>query len=315
MSNRRGISQSPAAGVNTGSFPPSKGAGFLFHGVLLAFLAVVAAWAILNLSSATTGVPFVAYLVLAVLAFSPIPLLSYRLYALFRAQYILDRNSLELRWGLRDEVIPLSDIEWVRPVQDLSVPLLAPALATPGAILGFQRHRDLGIVEFLASARGRLLLVATAKRVYAISPSNPSEFLETFGRAVELGSLRTTKSKSQYPSFVVIEAWHDGVVRFEWLAAAFLNLGLAAWVSLLIPSIPTIAFGLRPDQPTQPTSSLQLVLVPLLSIFLNLIGWSVGLFFYRWGKRRHLARLVWGSGVLSALVFLVAIVFIVGAPG
>src|SRR5512135_3387242 len=145
--------------MNTGVFPPSKRAGLLFHGALLVVLTVLAAWAILNLSQATAGLPFVAYLVLAILAFAPIPLLGYRLYALLRARYILDRNSLELRWGLRDEVIPLSDIEWVRPVRDLTVPLGAPPLSTPGAILGIHRHRDLGIVEFLASARRRLLLV------------------------------------------------------------------------------------------------------------------------------------------------------------
>lgn len=300
--------------MNTGIFPPSKRAGLLFHGALLVVLAVLAAWAILNLSQATAGLPFVAYLVLAVLAFAPIPVLGYRLYALFRAQYILDRNSLELRWGLRDEVIPLSDIEWVRPIQDLTHPLGLPPLSTPGALLGFHRHRDLGVVEFLASARHRLLLIATPRRVYAISPSDPAGFLETFARAVELGSLRTTKSKSQFPSFVIIEAWQDGVVRFEWLAAIFLNLGLAAWVSLLIPTIPTIALGIRPDQVPQPAPSLQLVLVPLLSIFLNLLGWGAGLFFYRWGKWQQLARLVWGSGVVSALLFLVAIVFIVGTP-
>ncbi len=300
--------------MNTGFFPPSKRGGLLVHGVLLVILILVTVWALLNLSSTTVGVLFVIYLLVAVVAFAPAPLLAYRAYALFRAQYILDRDSLELRWGLRSEVIPLSDIEWVRSVDDLTEPLGTPPLAMPGAILGFRRHRDLGVVEFLASARRRLLLVATAKRVYAISPADPSDFVETFARAVELGSLKTTKSKSRYPSFIVTEAWDSGLVRYEWLASLFLNLGLAAWVSLLIPSTTSIALGLRPDQTPQFVPSVQLVLIPLLSVFLNLLGWIAGLFFFRWGKWRNLSILIWGSGALATLIFLVAVVFIVGSP-
>ncbi len=300
--------------MNTGVFPPSKRGGLIFHGVLLVILLVLVIWSLLNLSSASAGLTFVAFLLLAIVAFAPLPLLAYRAYALFRAQYILDRDSLELRWGLRNEVIPLSDIEWVRPVQDLTRPLGGPALATPGAILGFHRHRDLGVVEFLASARRQLLLVATPKRVYAISPSDPADFLETFARAVELGSLKTARSKSLYPTFVITQAWDSGIVRYEWLATLFLNLGLAAWVSLLIPSTPSIALGIRPDRAPDLVPSVQLVLIPLLSIFLSLLGWGAGLFFYRWARWRNLSILLWGSGSLSTLVFLVAVVFIVSIP-
>ncbi len=300
--------------MNTGIFPPSKRGGLVFHGVLLVILLVVTVWALLNLSAATAGLPFVIYLLVAIVAFAPVPVLAYRAYALFRAQYILDRDSLELRWGLRSEVIPLSDIEWVRSVHDLTRPLGGPPLATPGAILGFHRHRDLGVVEFLASVRQQLLLVATAKRIYAISPADPSDFVETFARAVELGSLKTTKSKSRYPSFIITEAWQSGLVRYEWLASLFLNLGLAAWVSLLIPATTSIALGIRPDQTPEMVPSVQLVLIPLLSVFLNLLGWAAGLFFFRWAKWRSLSILLWGSGALATLVFLIAVVFIVTTP-
>lgn len=300
--------------MNTGIFPPGKRTGLLFHSILLVILVVLTSWATYNVSNTSAGLPFVIFLVVAILAFVPIPFLAYRAYALYRAKYILDRNSLELRWGLRNEIIPLSDIEWVRPVDDLTRPLASPPLSTPGAILGFQRHRDLGVVEFLASARRQLLLVATPKRVYAISPADASNFLETFARAVELGSLRPTPSKSLYPTFVITQAWESGLARFEWLATIFLNLGLVAWVSLLIPSMQGVALGSQPDQPAQVVPAVQLVLVPVVSIFLNLLGWAAGLFYYRWPKWRNLSMLLWASGVLSSLVFLIAVVFIVSTP-
>jgi len=302
------------ANPKTGRFPPAKRGGLVLHGLLVLALATLSAWAFWRLSAMELGPAFVLYLVMGILAFAPIPILGYRAYALYRAQYQLDRDSLELRWGLRDEIIPLSDIEWVRPVDDLTHPLAAPATALPGAVLGLRRHRDLGIVEFLASRRRGLLLVGTPERVYAISPADATAFLETFARAVELGSLRESKPKSQFPSLVFANAWEWGAVRYLWLATLFLNLGLAAWVSILIPSSPLFALGLRPDRNPEPVPSSQLIIIPLLSALLSLAGWIAGLFFFRWNKRHSLAMLLWGSGAASSLLFLLAVLFIVITP-
>jgi hypothetical protein len=302
------------ANLETGRFPPAKRGGLAFHGLLITLLASLSAWGFWSLAGIELGPTFVLYLLFGIITFAPIPILGYRAFALYRAQYRLDRDSLELRWGLRDENIPLSDIEWVRPIGDLTHPLLAPPTALPGAILGLRRHRDLGIVEFLASRRRGLLLVGTPGRVYAISPADPSEFLETFARAVELGSLREAKPKSQFPSLVFANAWESGVVRYLWLATLFLNLGLAAWISMLIPSSPTFALGFRPDRGPDEVPSSQLIIIPLLSALLSLVGWMAGLFFFRWSKRRALSILVWGSGALSSLLFVLAVLFIVITP-
>ena len=302
------------ATLETGRFPPAKRVGLAFHGLLIAVLAGLSTWGFWSLTGIELGPAFVLCLLLGILAFAPIPLLGYRAYALYRAQYQLDRDSLELRWGLRNEIIPLSDIEWVRPVDDLTHPLIAPPTALPGAILGLRRHRDLGVVEFLASRRRGLLLVGTPGRVYAISPADPTEFLETFARAVELGSLREAKPKSQFPSLVFANAWESGMVRYLWLATLFLNLGLAAWISMLIPSSPIYALGLRPDRSPDAVPSSQLIIIPLLSALLSLVGWIAGLFFFRWSKRQGLSILLWGSGALSSLLFVLAVLFIVITP-
>jgi hypothetical protein len=300
--------------VNTGLFPPSKRNGLILHGFLLLLLASASGWGFTNLIRAGGGLAFVVYLLVGLIAFAPIPLFAYRAYALFRADYILDRDSLELRWGLRDEDIPLTDIEWVRSMQDLTQPINLPPLPMAGAILGLRRHRDLGLVEFIASDRKNLLLVATAKRVYAISPADPVEFAQTFARAVELGSLTPAKSKSVYPSFVITEAWQSGLVRYLWLAGLFLNIGLTVWISLLIPLFSQIALGFRPDRTPDAVPSIQLVILPLVSIFLALTGWTAGLYFYRWENQRVLSVIIWASSTLMSLLFLIAVLFIVTTP-
>jgi len=300
--------------VNTGLFPPSKRNGLILHGVLLVLLAAASGWGFSNLLRAGGGLNFVVYLLVGLIAFAPIPLLGYRAYALFRADYILDRDSLELRWGLRDEDIPLTDIEWVRSVQDLTHQLSLPPMPMAGAILGLRRHRDVGVVEFMASDRKNLLLVATAKRVFAISPADPVEFTQTFARAVELGSLTPAKPKSVYPSFVVTEAWQLGLIRYLWLAGLFLNIGLIVWTSLLIPLLSQVTLGFRADRTPDAVPSIQLVILPLVSTFLAAVGWAAGLYFYRWEKHRVLSIIIWASSALTSLFFLIAVLFIITTP-
>jgi len=297
-----------------GLFPPSKRNGLLFHGILLVVLAIVSIWGFINLSRTTIGEYFVTYLLIGLVAFAPMPWIGYRAYALLRAEYILDRDGLELRWGLRDEAIPLNDIEWVRSVNDLTHPLRLPSMSMPGAILGLRRHPDLGVVEFIASDRKNLLLVATAKHVFVISPAHPLDFTQTFARSIELGSITPAEPKSLYPSFILTEAWENGLIRFLWLASLFLNLGLFVWVSLIIPANPSIGLGFNPDGTVDAVPSLQLIILPLVSTFLALTGFFSGLYYFRWEKTRTISFILWISSALESLSFLIAILFILNSP-
>jgi hypothetical protein len=261
------------------------------------------------------GLRFTIYILAAALVFFPLPFLAYWLYSLFRANYSLDREKLTLTWGLRVEEIPVSEVEWVRPVETQASPLALPLIHFTGAITGFRRHPDLGPVEFLASDARALLLVATSKRVFAISPQDPAGFMQNIQRAIELGSLSPASPQSVYPTFVVLQAWESMLVRYLWLAGLFLNIGLLAWVTLLIPSMGHIPLGFLPSGAVgEPVLGAGLILLPVVSLFFNIIGWVAGLFFYRRPNRRPLAHIVWTSGVFSTLLFLVAVMFIVTTP-
>ena len=249
---------------------------------------------------------------LAVLAFFPIPILVYRLYSLTRANYSLDRDQLTLTWGLRVEQIPVSDIEWVRPLSAMAKPFPLPFFRLPGSVLGLRRHPDLGPIEFLASDAKSLLLVATSRQIFAISPEAPADFLQEIQHAIEMGSLSPAVPKSVYPSFVVAQAWDSPLARYLWLAGFFVNIGLLAWVSLMAPSLGHISLGFLPSGAARPPSpGLTLILLPIVSIFFYLVGWVAGLMIYRREDRRPMAYIVWASGVVSSLLFLLAVLFIV----
>jgi hypothetical protein len=301
--------------TRVGHFPPAKQFGLILHAMMILVLASASFWGFANLTDAQVGPVFVSYLLIGILAFAPIPLLGYRAYALFKADYYIDRDSLAILWGLRVEDIPLTDIEWVRPASDLTHPLALPPFRLPGAILGTRRHPDLGAVEFIASNARNLILIATSRHIFAISPRDAASLVRTFARATELGSLTPTEAKSVYPSFVITQAWESPLARFLWMTGLLLNLGLVAWVGLLIPSLDQIPFGFDPlGIPGEPAPAGRLILLPLLSSLLFISGLLAGLYFYRWDKERPLAFMIWLSSTFCAALFLLAVLFLVTTP-
>src|SRR5215213_4086288 len=289
--------------LKTGHFPPARRLGLLIHIVIIALLTTVSVFGFANLPRSQVGPQFVLNLLMALVGFAPIPLFAYRTYALLRADYFIDRDSLAMLWGLRVEDIPLTDIEWVRPASDLTVPLSLPRFRLPGALLGTRRHPDLGLVEFIASSSRNLILIATSKRVFAISPQNAAGLVQTFARATEMGSLMATEAKSVYPSFLITQAWESSIARFLWMSGILLNLGLIVWVGILIPSLSQIPFGFNTfGVPSETAASTQLILLPLVSSLMFIIGVTAGLYFYRWERQRPLAFIVWLSSTLSAFL-------------
>lgn len=295
-------------------FPPSRSRGFITLGILLLAFAAISATGFLNIFAASVGPLFTLWIVMGVGGFIPLPFIAYRLYALVRASYAIGRDTLRLTWGLRVEDIPISDVEWVRPAHDLALPLRLPFPPLPGGILGTGRHPDLGPVEFMASDEKNMLLIATRRMVFVISPENPVQFVRAFQQSIEQGSLAPGQGRSQYPSFVVVQAWANPLIRLFWLGGLALNTGLLLWVSAVIPTRQEIALGFGPTgQPLIADSPVQLILIPLVSSVLFVVGWLAGLFFYRRAER-PLSFVLWGSGTVSAMLFVVAVFILLGIP-
>ena len=296
-------------------FPPERQRGLVIHALLIVILGAISLTMFWFVFQAPVGLLFTLDILAALLTFIPLPILAYRAYALTRGNYTLDRDNLRLVWGLRVEEIPVANVEWVRPVQALATPIALPWFRLPGSLLGTTLNADFGVIEFLASETDTLLLVATARRVYAISPADPAAFTAAFQRAIEMGSLSRVEAHSQFPSFVVVIAWESVLVRYLWLAGSFLNVGLLVWVTVLSPGLQRIPLGFTPaGTPQDAVSGVQLILLPILSALLFITGWLAGLFFYRRRDQRVLALAVWSSSVVSAFCFLLAVFFLITTP-
>jgi hypothetical protein len=296
------------------TFPPPKQRGLALHAGLIALFLGLVVWAGFNLYDATLDAAFAGFVLLLLAGLVILPVLAYRLYALVRAEYSLDRDNVHLVWGMRVEDIPISDVEWVRPANQLPTPLGLPWLRLWGGLLGTTRHPDIGPVEFLASETDGLLLIATARTVFAISPADPAAFVLAFQRTMEMGSLAPGQSHSQYPTFVMSNAWQSPFTRIIWLVGAFVNIGLFVWVSVMLPGLPLVPLGFDAlGAPLDPVPGAQLILLPLLSAVLSAGGWLAGLFFYRRADQHLLANLLWLSGTLSSVLFLIAVFLLLNA--
>jgi hypothetical protein len=288
-------------------FIPSRTRGLLFHIAAIVLMLTMSAFTFLTGLEQEIGGYFLLLLLLAVLFFAPLPPLVYSAIALLRARYFLERDGLHLRWGLRVEDIPLTDIEWARLAEELPLKLPIPHPSWPGALLGTARTDELGTIEYLASSQDGLLLVATRSRVFAISPADPQAFLRAIEEVFEMGSLEPIRAQSVVPAAFAAQVWHDRLARWLLVAGIILAALLFIGISLVVPGLASASLGFYPDgQPLPPGPPAQLILLPILAMLFYLIDLATGLFFFRRSPYRALAYMIWGSSILTTLLLISA---------
>jgi hypothetical protein len=282
-------------------FQPLSRVGVLIQIGLILVLAGLGGYFFFLAARDPSGINFLLFMLIALLAFFPLPLLVYRTYALINAVYILRRDGLLIRWGLRREDIPLGEIEWIRPATELGFHLPLPWLRWPGAILGSRRSSELGQVEFMAANLRDMLLVATPQKVFAISPAQRSEFMAVYQRMNELGSLTPIEAQSIYPKVLIGRVWKDPIARALILTSLGIGLLLFALVAFSIPGLTTIPWTeLGSTAPAE-----RLLLLPILAALIWFLNFVFGIFlFRRGGDLRIAAYMLWGSALLTGLLLL-----------
>jgi hypothetical protein len=294
-------------------FPPHR-TGLIIHviGILAASTAgLLGLW---HAANAQIGLSFLLYLIPILIALVLVPLFGYRAYALWRASYTLQRDGIQLKWGLREETISMHTINWVRDAQELGAKLPLPGLRWPGAILGVRRLAEGTQIEYLSAQSSQMILISTGDRIFAISPANPEEFMLAYQNFAELGSLSPLPPHSAYPANLLRRVWASSPARYLLLSGLLASLALLVLVSLSVPSRQTISLGFSSDgTPSDKAPSVHLLLLPVLNTVFYMAEWLFGLYFFRSHETQTLAYLLWGSGLFTAILFLLAALFILGA--
>jgi hypothetical protein len=297
------------------TFYPPRRTGLIFLGVIAALFLLVNVWNLYLLGQATMGPEFLRGLIIALLAPAPLLWLGYRIWALQRASYSLQRDGISLRWGMRVVNIPMTEVEWVQMDYEIQEGLSLPWMRLPGAVLGTGRRPLAGSpVEFMAAGAKGLILIATSERIFAISPLEPGLFMQVFSELGQFGSLDPIPARSVLPSFWFGNVWQVRPIRYMLLAAIVLNLALITWVSLAGNARPQFSLGFTPEgMPLEPLPTAALWILPFLNFIVFLADWFFGLFLYRNPEHRRLAYLLWGSSAFVGILFLGALYYILQA--
>ena len=283
-------------------FAPPKRNGLIFlGGVIMIFTAAVVVLFFLA-SNATHRSGFWLALSAGILCLLPLTFLLYRAYALYTTSYSLTRNGLELKWGMRKEVLPLNAIEWVRPLNEMGFRIPGPLINLPGVFFGNRQVENLGKLEFLASHLQQALLVATRRTVYIISPENARSFMSTFTTVNELGSLDALAEQSVRPKTLLMNIWQDKIARRLFLSSAVLLLVLLGLTTILAVQVETVSwFG--DDQ----VPSVRLFLLPVINGLFWLVDLISGVFFYQRDDKSHMPTYaLWGASSLASVIFIIS---------
>jgi len=300
--------------AETFTFQPKRTLGMVVHVFLILILltgCVVLVWQAFLQAG---GVLLVVFLLAAVALFALLPFMVYRAYALLHGVYSLKRDGLRIRWGLRAEDIPLSEVTWVRPATDLESPLRMPSFSLPGAILGFVEHPDLGQVEFIASDARTLVIVATLDKIFVVSPERMEEFVQRFQRALEMGTLIPMAPYSTIPAAFLRQVALDKYGRILIPAGFGLTLSLLVIVGLSISRISAVSLGYDANGVLLPmVDSVRLMLLPVLGVLLYIPGTVAGVYFYRREQSRPVAWLAWTGSLITPILLIIAAGLLVGA--
>lgn len=287
-------------------FYPPRMPALVFQALALALLLLILPFAVLFSLRAALSWQIALGMGLVLLDALAALHLIYQIYALTHAAYRITENALHLQWGLRQEIIPSSDISWVRPSR--AVTEIQPPRRT---LFGIWRQRQnipgFGQVEYLASRGAALLVVSCAEKHFVISPQNAADFVETLRKTLEIGSLQPSPGASFYPGQLARAPLRHPWARFLWTFTIALNLGFLLWLSLLLPGGIQIPAGY--DAYARPLAAVPLrtlLWLPLMSLVTALADWLWGLLLYADPARRPWAWALWLSAALQSALYLLA---------
>ncbi len=291
---------------------PPRSAGIILHGFLILVILGGSGVLVYLAFSLSTSWSLILFLLGAILFVAILPIVAYRAYALLHATYSVERDGLRVRWGLRSEDIPLTEVIWVRLASELEPPLHRPVFSMPGAVLGNIEHEDLGPLEFIASSMHHLVIVSSVNKTLVISPEDPEEFIYRFQRIIEMGSLYPIPPHTAIPAVFIQQILKDRLSRRLILALLGMTILLIIVTSILIPVNQTVSLGYDISGMLLPqVDSNRLLLLPVIATIFSFCDVIFGAFLYKRLNTRIISYFIWSTGILMSLILILAVTLLV----
>ena len=286
-------------------FSPPKGRSLAINALVTALL--IAGILFLLISGSMSGQGWLSsiFIVVGLSLLVPLALVIYRIITISTTVYSLTQEALEVKWGLRRELIPIREIAWVHPVSDFETPLPLGFTLVRGSYYGETNINGLGKTLFVATAREQMVLVKLSEAYLVVSPEEKLAFTEAFKQLSQLGSLQQIQPESENLGMLWRRVMDDRVAKQLLLGTAISFLVLLLSTAIIVGLLQQVVWV---SMETVPSS--RLFLLALIGLFFSILNTLTGLFMYlqeRAGKA--VVYLILGWSILINLILTLAMIF------
>lgn len=285
-------------------FPPRQ-KSLVYNGVLGIITFVVILFLLISGSIIQHNILATAMIVLGLLLILPLILIAYRIFTILTTVYTLNRDYLEITWGLRRELIPMWELDWIHPISDFETPLPLGFTWLKGSYYTEKEISGLGKTLLIATQPEKMILVKHGQRYLVISPENVEGFMESYELLAQMGSLQNVQVESENLKMLWQRVWADPWAKRILSAGSislFLLIAASLVVSLTKQQIVWVSMEYVP--------AARAMLMAMIGLFFGLINTFTGLLLYLQDRvAAFLRNLLWGTTILINIILIFVLVF------
>lgn len=235
----------------------------------------------------------------------------------FTLSYRIENRGLIINWLWIRETVPLAAIEGLYGGHRLGKKVSVEGLTLPGYYVGRTKAEDIGRLSFYGTTNdsSSAIIVATAHRVYAITPQDLDGFrahlIELLEALPEDEIERAPEPKTSMPALLRLSMLRDSVAISFIALSVLVLLGSFGYVSYRFPELPELMalhfnFAGEPDLIGPPMDAYRMPLIGLLILGFNFVAAS-----YLHQRRRDTGRVLAAATLFIQIVMLMAVVRVV----
>ncbi|NMB62876.1 MAG: hypothetical protein GYA18_11140 [Chloroflexi bacterium] len=233
----------------------------------------------------------------------PLFIFLFLTFQISRSFYGINREGLTIHWGFQKMVIPIQEIEWIRPYDQMGYTIPTPGLARLGVFSGKIFTSELGNVLFFATRQQDAYLIGTSQEVLFLSPSDIQTFQKGIQEAVYQGSITPLERKSINLESPIRTIRSNFSLYFPLIIGVLFDLFLFIVYGFITTQKTTFQVGLVLFEP-----SSSIIILPILSSFFTILSILVSLRLYKEKSLRLYAYLLSYSSFLLPMLLGVAII-------
>ncbi len=229
----------------------------------------------------------------------------------FKLHYHINRNGLEIEWGLGQQRIPFDNIKQIVFGKNLAENAAYRGINLAGLRFGNGDLAGYGALKFRTTAPiESSLLIVTVDQSYVISPNQPENFLKAWQTRQPLGPTQSWTEGAYRNWPLNIPVLNDQLMWALLGAAAFLLLSLLGSISFNYADYPG-ALPVHFDtlgRADRIAPKIELFILPAVGGIVWLVNAVLGTLVYP--KERVAAYLLWGSTAVMQFCLWIALLTI-----